>query len=193
MPGTSPYLDGFFDLIVSRAGAAIAKTTRIDFASAFTVSLRGDGSISIGVNTYGALPAPFRSLTTIAGNDPRVSSGNSLGTVIVRNSTSADMTISGFDVFARGGLTSNDTDYFQIHLETAVQVGNSLSGVTVVGSLTTETSGSGGTGDWTNGQILPISISGGGALTVPAGSILIADLRMFGAGVTVPGFDMVAR
>lgn len=70
MPGTSPYLDGFFDVLVFNNGTKIAKGTTFDYSSAFTVTLRSDGTIAIdtsgltdGVSTEATSPIPAPTTT----------------------------------------------------------------------------------------------------------------------------------
>lgn len=50
MPGQSPFLDAFFNVILSRDGTKIANTTRIDYSTAFTLTLRTDGTVAIDTN-----------------------------------------------------------------------------------------------------------------------------------------------
>lgn len=55
MPGTSPYMDGFFDIILSSNGTRVAKTTRLDYSSAFTLTLRSDGSVLIDTDAVASI------------------------------------------------------------------------------------------------------------------------------------------
>ncbi len=52
------YLDGLFSLVVSSNGAKVANASLVDFSSAFTVTLRTDGTLAINVaNGAGVTPA----------------------------------------------------------------------------------------------------------------------------------------
>lgn len=79
--------------------------------------------------------------------------------------------------YTDGALTADDTDYATIRI---VAIGASN---TVIGNITTRTVASGGTGDWSAGDLIDIPIIHN---RVNAGEFVVATIFKNGAGVLVP-------
>lgn len=107
--------------------------------------------------------------------------------VTLARTFSGAIVVNGFDLWPHDNLTSDDTNYTTLRYYWTNLDGT---GATTIAQITTQTIGSGGTGDWTNGTRVAFPA---GPFAIPAGKLVFFSMRQSASGgVTVPDCDVVA-
>lgn len=90
------------------------------------------------------------------------------------------------------GLTSNDTSYASLILQSRDGAGGAAK---VLSTTTTKTSASGGTGNWTQWVNVPgvVTAFDPTLFVIPAGGFLTFQITKASSGVVVPGGTLTAR
>lgn len=182
------------------AGLAPPEGAVILDGSIFTVADEPDaivmgprGESIVGASRVSMLAAPAaQAIASLAWHQTTVfaTSSPDVGAVLFRNSTGATIQVSGFELWPRGSLTANDTNYASVSYTLSNLDGT---GIAQLGTATisTKTGGSGGTGNWALGTKVPFPT---GPFSIPAAKIVgfILSQHGGGGGVNVPAFDMIA-
>jgi hypothetical protein len=100
----------------------------------------------------------------------------------------AAQTLTALRIRPDAALTADDTNFDTITVSTRTSSGGSK---TTLGSITTKTAGSGGTGNWTAFVDVTIPITGSAVLA--AGMEITCEASLGGAGVALPGLTLRAE
>ena len=100
--------------------------------------------------------------------------------------TAVARTVTGVSLIPNDTLTANDTNFAELYLFSLDNAGAPFGVDGIVASLTTETSGSGGSGNWTGNVKVTLTLLGD--VIVPAGGSLAVSATKNAAGVAFPGW-----